>query len=250
MLKVMSQNVMCWQHETIGDFAHRRPLMKKAFLNHGADIIGMQEMTPTLEEFFKEDVSGFEYINKYRKTDNLEGTPVFWNPKTVKSLDSGWFWLSQTPEKESLGWDARCYRITCWVLFEELATGKRFAFVNTHLDHRGETARQEGIKLICSFIKEKFGEDMPLILTGDFNALPDSPTLKTANALLCDTRSSAPITDPNGTFHGFGKADPPTIIDYIFASKNVTCHKYERVIEKDGESVQSDHYGIMATIDL
>lgn len=250
MLKVMSQNVMSWQYEEIGSFANRRPLMKKAFLNHGADIIGMQEMIPVLEEFFKEDLKELEYINKYRKTDNLEGVPIYWNPKTVKKLDGGWFWLSETPEVESRGWDAKCYRITCWVLFEEIATGKRFAFVNTHLDHRGETARQEGIKLVCKFIKDKFSADMPLILTGDFNALPDSSTIDTANSLLCDAREKAPDTTDAPTFHGFGNAGEERIIDYIYVSDNVAVNKFERVIERDGESIQSDHYGIMATVEI
>lgn len=250
MLKVMSQNVMSWQYEEIGSFANRRPLMKKAFLEHGADIIGMQEMVPVLEEFFKEDLAGFEYINKYRKTDNLEGTPIYWNPEKVKKLDCGWFWLSETPEVESIGWDAKCYRITCWVLFEERATGKQFVFVNTHLDHRGETARQEGIKLICKFIKEKFSADMPLILTGDFNARPDSPTIATANSLLCDARAKAADTTAARTFHGFGKAAPDSVIDYIYVSDNIECEKFERIEERSGESLQSDHYGIMATIEL
>ena len=249
MIKVMSQNVMCWEHEEIGDFAHRRPLMKKALTEHGADIIGVQEFTPTWEEFLKEDLAGFEYINKYRKVDNLEGTPIFWNPEKVTALESGWFWLSETPEVESLGWDARCYRITCWVLFEEKQTGKRFAFVNTHLDHRGETARQEGIKLVCKFIGEKFGADLPLVLTGDFNATPDSQTIVTANSLLCDSRTVAEVTDDGHTFHGFEKKSN-IIIDYVYLSKSIKCKKYERVIEKNGNSVQSDHYGVMATIEL
>lgn len=250
MIKVMSQNVMCWQHEEIGSFANRRPLLKKAFLEHGADVIGMQEMIPQLEDFFKEDLSGFEYINKYRKTDNLEGAPIFWNPETVEKLDGGWFWLSETPEEESIGWDAKCYRITCWVRLREKATGKEFVFVNTHLDHRGETARQEGIKLICRFIEERFGADMPLVLTGDFNALPDSPTLDTANSLLTDARAKAKNTTDHGTFHGFGKREPAITIDYIYLTDNIDCTDFEMVIERNGESIQSDHYGIAATLEL
>ena len=248
MLKVMSQNVMCWEFEEVGNFKNRRPLMKKALTEHGADIIGIQEFTPTWEEFFKEDLTGLEYINKYRKTDNLEGAPIFWNPQRVTALESGWFWLSETPEVESIGWDARCYRITCWVLFEEKETGKRFAFVNTHLDHRGETARQEGIKLVCKFISDKFGSDLPLVLTGDFNAKPDSDTLATANSLLKDAREVAEITDNGNTYHGFGKGE--SIIDYVFLSESIKCKKYERVIEKKGESIQSDHFGVLATIEI
>ena len=64
MIKVMSQNVMSWEYEEIGSFKNRRPLMKKALTEHGADIIGIQELIPVWEEFFKEDLAGFKYINK------------------------------------------------------------------------------------------------------------------------------------------------------------------------------------------
>ena len=134
------------------------------------------------------------------------------------------------------------------MLFEEKETGKRFAFVNTHLDHRGETARQEGIKLVCKFISDKFGSDLPLVLTGDFNAKPDSDTLATANSLLKDARDVAEITDNSNTYHGFGKGE--SIIDYVFLSESIKCKKYERVIEKKGESIQSDHFGVLATIEI
>lgn len=247
-VKVMSQNAMCWEEAEVGTYARRDPLMKKALTEHGADVIGLQEVTPRWEEFLKTALPDFEHLLVYRSESSLEATPIYWNPKTLTALESGHFWLSETPEVPSLGWDARYPRIACWVLFEEKESGGRFAFVNTHLDHRGEQARQNGIRLVCDFIKEKFG-DMPLILTGDFNARPDSPTIATADSLLKDARGAAKESDEGITFHGFHKkAD--CIIDYIYLSRDINCARFERIIETDGPAVQSDHYGIMATIEL
>lgn len=247
-IKVMSQNVMCWEKEGVGLFADRRPLMKKAVTEHGADIIGFQEVTPRWKEYFDDDLKGYEYILKYREERRLEGVPIYWNPKKVTAIDSGYFWLSETPDVESKGWDAKCVRITSWVLFESNETKSRFAFVNTHLDHVGENARINGIQQVCDFITEKFGKEMPLILTGDFNASPESETLNKANSLLVDARAIANITTDEHTYHGFSGLK--SIIDYIFLSKNISCKRFETVKESYNDVIQSDHFGIMAEIEF
>ena len=170
-----------------------------------------------------------------------EAVPIYWRKDTLKPLDSGHFWLSETPDKESYGWGASFIRITCWVLFEEIKTGKKFAFVNTHLDHISKDARVNGIQLICDFISERFGKDMPLVLTGDFNATPDSETIEKANSLLNDARAVAKSSTDEITFHGYSEPD---------LSKNIECDKFELVKEFNENMPQSDHYGIMAEINI
>ncbi len=247
MIKVISQNAMSWEHKEFGPFDRRRPLMKKAVEN--ADIIGFQEVIPTWKSFFDTDLEGYDHILVYRSEKNLEATPIYWKKDKFNVLDSGHFWLSETPEKESFGWDAKCVRITCWVLFENIETGNKFAFVNTHLDHRGETARINGIQLICDFINRKFGKDMPIILTGDFNAQPGSATIEKANSLLTDARASAKESTDNYTFHGF-EHQCNAIIDYIYISDNIECEKFETIRVQDGVYIQSDHLGICATLNI
>lgn len=160
-LKILSQNVMCWGVEGKNSFEMRRPLMQRAVRECGADIIGFQEVTPVWKEYFDKDLSDFEHYLVYRSEKNLEGTPIYWNPARVEMLNCGHFWLSETPTVSSLGWDARCVRITCWALFRELESGRQFAFVNTHLDHVGMTAQVKGIEQICAFIRQRFGDGMP-----------------------------------------------------------------------------------------
>lgn len=245
-IKVMSQNIMCWECEPNGLFVNRRPLIKKAVEN--ADVIGFQEVRPNWEEWLKEDLPEFDSYLVYRTVKNPEGTPIYWKKDRLSMLECGHFWLSETPDVESLGWDAHCVRIACWCLFEDKNDKKRFVFVNTHLDHRGENARINGIKQVCDFIKNKFGE-IPLVLTGDFNALPDSPTIAAANALLTDARTAFGIKEFPATFHGFEK-NVNSCIDYIYLSSNVKCTDFKTVIEKNGDTIQSDHYGILAEIEI
>ena len=250
-IKVISQNVMCWEKPSIGTFDIRRPLLKKVFREHGADVIGMQEVTERWENYFDEDLHDFGKLLVYRAKNNKEAVPIYWRKDTLKPLDSGHFWLSETPDKESYGWGASFIRITCWVLFEEIKTGKKFAFVNTHLDHISKDARVNGIQLICDFISERFGKDMPLVLTGDFNATPDSETIEKANSLLNDARAVAKSSTDEITFHGYSEPEH-RIIDYIYLSKNIECDKFDLVKEFDNNEnmPQSDHYGIMAEINI
>lgn len=246
-VKILSQNAMSWEAE-YALFDERRPLMERAVRESGADIIGFQEVTPRWTEFFESDLSDYGKLNVYRAKDNLEGTPIYWKKDKLEVIDSGHFWLSETPNEESLGWDAKCKRITIWILFKNTQTGTEFAFVNTHLDHRGENARVNGIQLICDFIIDKFGKDIPLILTGDFNAQPGSETIKKADSLLVDARTAAKDTTDEHTFHGF--KDLKSIIDYIYLNRNIECEKFEIIKKTDGKTYQSDHFGVMATVDL
>lgn len=239
---------MCWQAEH-NSYDERHPFLSRVFNCHGADLIGLQEVTPRWNEYFKEDLKDFDGIFMYRAEDNKEAVPVYWKRDKFVKIDGGWFWLSETPEVSSGSWGTACIRITSWVCLEEKATGKRFAFVNTHLDHRSELARVEGIKLIVRFIAEKFGADLPLILTGDFNAEPDSETIRIANELLRDTREIADVSTDEVTFHGLGYEDP-CIIDYVFVSDNVKCDSFEIIKETNGETAQSDHYGVGATLEV
>ena len=246
-IKVMSQNVLCGEKKS--PFSARLPLMRKALRDHGAAVIGLQEVTPAWKEMLDQLLPEFESALMYRCEESPEAVSVYWDPRVVTAVESGHFWLSETPEVSSLGWDGRYPRVTSWACFEEKATGKRFAFVNTHLDHRGEMARREGIKLICRFVKQRFGADMPLVLMGDFNARPDSPTIATANDLLKDSRHVAKCSTDAPTLHDFGQSEP-RIIDYIYLTDNMNCTSFDIVRESDGQTCQSDHNGLIAQIEL
>jgi endonuclease/exonuclease/phosphatase family metal-dependent hydrolase len=178
-----------------------------------------------------------------------EHMAIFWNKKTVKMLKWGTFWLSETPEKPSMGWDAACFRTATWALMKDKKTGKKFYFVNTHLDHVGKEARKLGLKLIVDRIDDINPEKYPMVLTGDFNVRPENPCLVDLDKIMTSTRKIAKKTDSKGTFNGWRKDREGGVIDYIYVSGFGEVVEYETITKKYADrSFISDHYPIMSVL--
>jgi endonuclease/exonuclease/phosphatase family metal-dependent hydrolase len=172
---------------------------------------------------------------------------IFWNKKTVSMLKWGTFWLSETPQKPSKGWDAACFRTATWALMKDKKTGKKFYFVNTHLDHEGKEAQKNGLKLIVEKIAEMNPEGLPMVLTGDFNIEPSNPALADLDARMQSTRKIAEKTDDLTTYNGWGKSS--MMIDYIYVSGFSSCPEYQTVTKRYADrKFISDHYPICATL--
>ena len=115
-------------------------------------------------------------------------------------------WLSETPDRPALGWDAACIRICTWGEFEDLRTHQRLYFFNLHLDHVGRRARMESARLVMSRIRSLVPAGASHILTGDFNVDQTDEVygLLTSTALLRDSYTIAERKlAPNGTFNAF-----------------------------------------------
>ena len=171
---------------------------------------------------------------------------IFYLKKQFKLLNSGTFWLSETPEQVSKGWDAACKRTVTWVQLQEKSTGKTFFYFNTHLDHLGDTARRESVKLIARLIDEKVPAGMPVILGGDMNSNIDSPIFAPlADIHLQNAREVAPTTDHLATFNGFGTAS--TVIDHFFL-RDAKAVSFHTNTTNYGVPFISDHYPIRLII--
>ena len=155
---------------------------------------------------------------------------IFWNKKTLKMLKWGTFWLSETPQKPSMGWDAACFRTATWALMKDKRTGEKFYFVNTHLDHEGAEAQKNGLNLIMDKIAEINTEGLPMVLTGDFNMEPSNPNLAELDARMQSARKIAAQTDSHATYNGWGKSS--TMIDYIYVSGFSSCPEYQTVTNR------------------
>lgn len=135
-------------------------------------------------------------------------------------MDSGTFWLSQTPEIPSIGWDAVCNRVCTWAVLENKSTGEQYAHINTHLDHRGAEARENSINMI---LEKAASFDVPVVCTGDFNLKQNSDLYTSLTAgVLQDTKFAAADTMDHATFHGFSETvDPARVIDFIFTDSRM-----------------------------
>ena len=174
---------------------------------------------------------------------------IFWNKNTVALHKWGTIWLSETPDKPSKGWDSKHYRTATWALMKDKRTGRKFYFVNTHLDHKGREAQKNGLKLIVDRIANINPKAYPMILTGDFNVKPHDSVLEDLDKIMQSTRKIALTTDNHQTFNGWGKAKSDMVIDYIYVSGFSRCVEYKTLTKEYGErKFISDHYPIYATL--
>ena len=228
------------------------------------DIFGAQEVLyPQLQDILS-ILKDYKCIGTGRDDGKKAGeyAAVFYNSKRVQLLDEGHFWLSETPERPSLGWDAACIRICTWGHFRDLQTKKDFYFLNLHLDHVGVTARSESAKLVLQRIQQMTdGGKKPAVLTGDFN-VPQTDSLYTLfvqSGMLkdCYTEAKNRFAE-NGTFNGFRPNNYTTDrIDHIFVTQKTEVDAYAVLtdgrwkIDADGKAVRrnlSDHYPVFARI--
>lgn len=144
--------------------------------NH-VDVVGFQEVQTSMLPDIIERLPEYAYVAQGRlnKEKGDEMVPVFYRKDKYELIDSGTFWLSETPDsKGSKGWDAVVPRIATWVKLKDVATGKVFLALSTHFDHKGKQARVESGKLLAAMMPKIAGK-APAMLAGDFNMSDTSP---------------------------------------------------------------------------
>lgn len=251
-LKVMSYNIRLGSaNDGTNSWAYRCPATIEMIEDQKPDVMGLQEALMDQVVLVDEFTKDYDYVGVGRDNGKKEGEfmAIFYNKKTVKLLKWGTFWLSETPEEPSFGWDAECRRTATWALMKDKRTGKHFYFVNTHLDHVGVEARKNGLKLIVDRIQEINPEGYPMVLTGDFNIKPHAAELKELDSRMQSARKVAQKTDSHHTFNDWGKAKSDMIIDYIYISGFSECVEYQTVTKRYSDrKFISDHYPISARL--
>lgn len=186
-----------------------------------------------------------------------EYAAIFFKSDALKCLDSGYFWLSETPNKPSLGWDAACIRICTWGKFEDKASKKTFFFFNTHMDHVGTKARRESAHLILNQIKA-IAKNNHVIFTGDFNVDQTDEIYKifSDSGFLRDCYANAKQRmAPIGTWNDYMQDYRDMArIDHIFVSNDFNIEHYgiftnSYWLGKTRRNI-SDHYPVMVKLQM
>lgn len=195
------------------------------------DVFGAQEVKKQQLDDMLAALPDYRYIGVGRDDGANKGEfcPVFYRKDKFKMLDGGTFWLSETPDKVSKGWDGMCRRVCSWGYFQRKSDKTRFYFLCTHLDHRGKVAKTEGAKLVVNWIKEHCkGENA--IVVGDFNANQNSKYYRvfSESGILNDTYDVAKYRfAPTGTFSAFNPERYTTErIDHIFVTNDIKVSRY------------------------
>jgi endonuclease/exonuclease/phosphatase family metal-dependent hydrolase len=223
---------------------------------HEADIFGLQEALIGQIEDIQNNLPDYEWFGVGRDDGKKEGefAPLFFNKTKFILIENGTFWLSETPEKPSKGWDAALNRIVTWGKFKSKVTGKHFLVFNTHFDHKGIEARKNSAILIRKKIEEMTSDkNLPVILTGDFNLTPDQEPISLIKKYLSDSReiTEQPPYGPVGTFNSFDWNSPiETRIDYIFVQGGVKVLKYAVLTDSKEKRWPSDHLPVFAKVQL
>lgn len=208
-------------------------------------VIGIQEGRIDQVRFIEQGCPMLERIGVGRD-DGAEGgemMAIFYRADRFEALDSGTFWLSETPNEVSRGWDGACNRTLTWVLLREKATGKSFYFLNTHLDHKGKVAREQSVIQIADYVERNIPLDATVIVGGDLNASIEDPIFAPLKAILDVARDTADPTDTDGTFNGFGSAPSNIVLDHIFC-RNTQEGALQTLRGDYGAPFISDHYPV------
>lgn len=250
-LRVISYNIRLGVADD-GDnsWEKRRPATIAMLQQQKPDVFGVQEAYDFQLSYITENLPEYGCVGVGRENGRNKGEhmSVLFNTARVELLDWGTYWLSETPDKPSMGWDAACRRTATWTKLRLKSSGQEFFFVNTHLDHVGEQAREKGLELINERIAAMNPEGLPMVLTGDFNITPDSRNLEQLNRKMSSARLSAADTDVRPSFNGFGRTNG-TVIDYIYYSGFARSLDFKVLRDSyQGIPYISDHYPVCSDL--
>jgi endonuclease/exonuclease/phosphatase family metal-dependent hydrolase len=257
-LTVMSFNVRYINtKDGVNIWANRKEKVAEVISSNNVDIAGLQEPWKDQIRDLKKLLPEYEWFGWSRDNGKSKGefVPVFYKKDKFAVVEKGIYWLSKTPEKiGSKGWDVKYPRIVVWARFIEKQSEKEFYLFNTHLG--GDTARFESAKLLRSKIDE-MTNGLPVIVTGDFNSIPNSPPHETMingnyKAELVDAFHSAiEKNDEIYTNYLFDGNDKDLKrIDYIFVSPTLKVLYHEIINKRIGKYYPSDHLALKAELEL
>lgn len=218
-------------------------------------LLGLQEAQPHQITYLSEHCPDYAWYGLGRDTGKVppatdsyaaeETMAIFWRTAELELLDKGTFWLSETPDQVSKGWDAS-YRRTCtWAGFRHKKSGQTCYFFNTHLDNDGKVAREESIKLLVSRMNTINSKRRVSFLTADFNSNVTDACFAPLHVYMRDARANAAVSDDYPSWNGYG-ASTGRLDHVFFSGDNCTAREFRTLRGDYGVPYISDHYPVAA----
>lgn len=255
-LKVMTYNIrLSLESDKENSWNNRKQETMALMSYYHPDYFGVQEAIPQQMIDIKTNLKDYDFVGVGRDDGKNQGeySAIFYDKSKLDVLKSGTFWLSETPEKPSKGWDAAYNRVCTYAFFKIKKTGKQFLAMNLHFDHVGDVARVNSAKLILEKIKELNPKNLPLTLTGDFNLTDDSEPINIISKSLTDSyyHSKKPHYGPKGTWQNFDINTPSTErLDYVFVKGFDVLSNRTINDRRENLLYPSDHFPILAEINF
>lgn len=249
--KIMSYNIRynnpqdnenCWES--------RKQEVVEMIKYYQPEILGIQEGLSSQVNYIDATLTNYSFVGLGRDDGKEKGefTAIFFDTTKYKLIETKTFWLSQTPNKVSIGWDASMKRICTYGAFLNKKTKKPIFIFNCHFDHIGKKSRNKSAYLILQEIKNKGIGNERIAVIGDLNCLPDESPIEILNMELKDSYqvSQSQPYGPIGTFNNFNIVNEVTKrIDYIMV-KNLTVKHYTSIDDRRKNNLWlSDHLPIL-----
>lgn len=254
-LEVMSYNIK-YANENDGEnsWSKRKNHITKQIKFYEPGIFGFQEALVSQLKHFESEIENYKYVGVGRDNGKEAGefSAIFYNAEGFEVLENNTFWLSETPDQISVGWDAAMERICTYAKFKDKNSGKVFWVFNTHFDHVGGKARENSAKLIWKKISALNKAKLPVILMGDLNLEPQSSAIQFLSEKMNDSKTIAKLDfGPEGTFNGYNFKEPvKRRIDYIFVSDNFEVKKYAVLSDSKNLKYPSDHLPVLVALEI
>ncbi|MGN6222219.1 endonuclease/exonuclease/phosphatase family protein [Pseudoxanthomonas sp.] len=253
-LKVMTFNVRL-PTDADGDnrWQARKDILVDTIRAQQPAVFGTQELFAEQGDYIVRHLPQYAWFGVGRRGDaegaGDEHMGVFYLRDELKVIESGDFWLSDTPDVAgSITWGNLYPRMVTWALFERIADGRRFYFFNTHLPYRDqdEPIRERGAALLLQRLSA-LPANVPVVVTGDFNTGPDSGVHARLTGDLIDAwERSRQRSGQEATFHAFsGKADRR--IDWILV-RGFDVGPVATVTDQQNGRYPSDHFPVVAEL--
>ncbi len=233
---------------------HRAHIVSSFINAEKPDLLGMQEVLRHQYEYLDSALTGYASVAVGRDDgkNGGEAVPVFYRSDRFKANDNGTFWLSATPDVPgSKGWGAACTRIATWVRLTDKKSGDTILFMNTHFDHISDSARVMAAIMLRQRL-DKLAKNNRFIITGDFNALPESMAIQNliSDGLIKDSHaiSQTPPEGGESSFNFFSDKALNERIDYIFVRNGMRVRTWNIKKMKEAGVFISDHWPVIATI--
>lgn len=228
----------------------RRDILVETIRVKDPDLMGTQELYYSQGEYIVENLPDYTWFGISRRGNHDdEHMGIFYKPDRLTLVQSGEFWLSETPDVPgSSSWDMSLPRMVSWGLFEFAGSGRQFILGNTHFPHReqDEAARLECAKVIFERMQDA-PPGIPVILIGDFNAAAGGDVYELMLSQFTDAwQDTVHRSGPEATFNEWTGVTEGRRIDWILYQGLVRPDQVETVTHNRDGSYPSDHYPVYA----
>ena len=249
-LQVMSYNIKyATEEDGENSWSQRKNRLIALLKKYEPDVFGVQEAKLEQLQYINQELDHYAYVGAGRDGGN-EGlfNAIFFDCRNFEVVNENTFWLSETPDEPSKGWDAAFRRTCTYALMKRLNTGDQFWIFNTHFDHQGEAAMEKSAEMIIDKMRTVNDEQHPAILVGDFNLEAESKPIIFLSEQMADSKKTAVeiAPGPDETFNAYKYDEPPIArIDYIFTDSKIEVLKYAVLTDSEEELYPSDHFPIL-----